>query len=233
MEHTRTDLLNHLAVKYNLNSYLEIGVQVPELNFDKIICKSKIGVDPDPKARATFCKTSDDFFEFILDYQHLDRIQLVTKAPVYEVSIVPGGNAPAFSWLDSLFAQTKFDLIFIDGLHTAEQVRKDFNNALKVLSPNGFIVIHDCNPIKEEHTIVPRPTPRGIWNGDVYKFASTLGVNDGYCTVDIDNGCGVFRNGIEEYEPFYPPPIFWNYFNENRKELLNLISLDEFVSIGT
>jgi SAM-dependent methyltransferase len=173
---------------------LEIGVQVPELNFDKIICKNKTGVDPDIKSRASFIETSDYFFEVTED---------------------------------------TFDLVFIDGMHTAEQVQKDFENALKVLSPNGFIVLHDCNPIKEEHTIVPRPTPRGIWNGDVYKFASTLGVNDGYCTVDIDNGCGVFRNGIEEYEPFYPPPIFWNYFNENRKELLNLISLDEFVSIGT
>lgn len=194
MEKTRTDLLNHLAKKHNLNSYLEIGVQVPELNFDRIVCKNKIGVDPDPKAKATFVCTSDEFFE-----------------------------------------QNKrtYDLVFIDGLHTAEQVQKDFENALKALSPNGFIVLHDCNPKKEEHTLVPRPTKTGTWNGDVYKFASTLGVNDGYCTVDIDNGCGVFRNGIEKYNPFNPPKIFWNYFNENRKQLLNIISWDEFVSIGS
>lgn len=194
MEKTRTDLLNHLAKKHNLNSYLEIGVQVPELNFDRIVCSYKVGVDPDPKARAIFVCTSDEFFE-----------------------------------------QNKgtYDLVFIDGLHTAEQVQKDFENALKILSPNGFIVLHDCNPKKEEHTLVPRPTKTGTWNGDVYKFASTLGVNDGYCTVDIDNGCGVFRNGIEKYNPFNPPKIFWNYFNENRKQLLNIISWDEFVSIGS
>lgn len=201
---TRTDLLNYLAEKYNLQRYLEIGVQIPELNFNKINCTYKIGVDPDPKAGATVCQTSDEYFK------EATRLKYMTNPPKL---------------------MTQFDLIFIDGLHTAEQVKKDFENALKILSPNGFIVLHDCNPEKEEHTIVPRPTERGHWNGDVYKFAATLGVNDGYCTVDIDNGCAVFRDGIEAYEEFSPPTIFWSYFNENRKELLNLISWDEFVNL--
>jgi hypothetical protein len=134
----RTDLLNHLATKYDLKRYLEIGVQVPALNFDKIKCEYKVGVDPDPMAMTTYTMTSDQFFKTFA-HQHV------------------------------------FDLIFIDGLHTAEQVRKDFENALKILSPKGFIVMHDCNPEKEEHTIVPRPRPTGHWNGDVYKFASCLG----------------------------------------------------------
>lgn len=194
---TRTDLLNHLAEKYKLERYLEIGVKDPKQNYDKIVCKYKQGVDPWPESPVTYQMTSDVFFVYAGDVSE----------------------------------KNLFDLIFIDGLHTAEQVRKDFENALKILSPNGFIVLHDCNPLKEEHTIVPRPTERGHWNGDVYKFSATLGVNDGYRTVDIDNGCGVFRNGIEEYKEFNPPPIFWDYFDENRKELLNLITWDEFISI--
>jgi hypothetical protein len=201
---TRTDLLNHLAEKYNLQSYLEIGVQVPELNFDKIKCKHKWGVDPDPNARARHQMTSDEFFEF------------------HRVSI----------------PDIQFDLIFIDGLHTAEQVKKDFENALKILSPNGFIVLHDCNPEKEEHTIVPRPTARGHWNGDVYKFAMDLIWWDPGCakTVDIDNGCLVYSSAASlggKISYVLSRNAKWDFFDRNRKQLINLISWDEFVSLGS
>lgn len=191
---TRTDVLNHLARKHNLQRYLEIGVQVPELNFDKIECEYKVGVDPDPKAKATFNCTSDWFFE-----------------------------------QEAIFA--RFDLIFIDGLHTAEQVRKDFENSLKILSPNGFIVLHDCNPEKEEHTTIPRPTPTGHWNGDVYKFVSRLSLNEQYCTVDVDCGCGVWKN-----DPTKPVVISdhipsWIEFVHQRNEYLKLIDWNEFVAL--
>lgn len=192
---TRTDLLNHLAEKYNLQRYLEIGVQDPAQNFNKIICKEKWSVDPNPAAKATHCETSDDFFE--------------------TTSIGP-----------------HYDLIFIDGLHTAEQVKKDFENALKILSPNGFIVLHDCNPEKEEHTIVPRPTERGHWNGDVYKFASSVVApipgKKKKLTVDIDNGCMVVPN-FGGYWLIDAPS--WEFFNSHRKDLLNLISWEEFIKL--
>jgi hypothetical protein len=201
----RTDLLNHLVKQYKLERYLEIGVQDPSQNFDKIDCPFKVSVDPDPNAKATYCWTSDEFFEVCSD---------VDKALPY-----------------------KWDLVFIDGLHTAEQVKKDFENALKVLSPNGFIVLHDCNPIKEEHTIVPRPKPTGHWNGDVYKFAAAF---DTGFTVDIDNGCFVFRARPEyvddktkfEYahldEELFAK-MDWTLFGANRRDYLNLISWEDFI----
>lgn len=198
---TRTDLLNHLAEKYQLKRYLEIGVQNPAQNFDKINCEYKVSVDPDPKAHATFCCTSDDFF------------YLNTKPANNPESILP-----------------IFDLVFIDGLHTAEQVKKDFENALTVLSPNGFIVLHDCNPLKEEHTIVPRPTPTGHWHGDVYRFACIMPFVD-FWTVDIDCGCMVI---LPKRSSFSRPQNFrhvtWAFFKENREELLNLISWDELIA---
>ncbi len=197
---TRTDLLNHLANKHRLKRYLEIGVQNPIQNFDKIQCEYKVSVDPDPNAHATFCMTSDQFFCW-----------------------------PVFS--SEVLNENKFGLIFIDGLHTAEQVKKDFENALKILSPNGFIVLHDCNPLKEEHTIVPRPTPTGHWNGSCYKFAVQLASNwVNYKTIDIDNGCGVFYNCFPSHS-LQDEPKDWGYFDKNREKLLNLISWDEFVKL--
>jgi hypothetical protein len=40
-----------------------------------------------------------------------------------------------------------FDIIFIDGDHDYEQVRKDFENAIKILNELGIIIMHDTDPI--------------------------------------------------------------------------------------
>lgn len=214
--------------------YLEIGTQRPEQNFDKVICEYKVSVDPDPNAHATFCLTSDDFFNLISKYDYLNQAQIINETKMYEISILDRGRAPNIDYIQPIPIPTTYDLIFIDGLHTAEQVKKDFENALKVLSPKGFIVLHDCNPLKEEHTIVPRPTERGHWNGDVYKFAVTIS-NKRKVTVDIDNGCAVIDiNGTLMYvtDP-NTKNITWDYFDKNRKKLLNLISWNEFIALSS
>ena len=40
----------------------------------------------------------------------------------------------------------KFDIIFIDGLHEGQQVKRDIENSLNVLNKNGHILLHDMNP---------------------------------------------------------------------------------------
>jgi|ERR1044071_332872 SAM-dependent methyltransferase len=216
---TRADLLNHLAEKYNLQTYLEIGVQDRKQNFDKIICKTKCGVDPDPAANASCQCTSDEFFSI--------------NDPISRVDVTSCQD-DTHKFLES---ENRFDLIFIDGLHTAEQVKKDFENALRFLKPHGFIVLHDCNPLKEEHTIVPRPTKTGHWNGDVWKFAVALNGYDELIrhTVDVDNGCMVLGNTGKEwmYPLFRISEMSWSHFDKNRKKLLNLISWDEFIRIDS
>ncbi len=66
-----------------------------------------------------------------------------------------------------------FDVIFIDGLHLAEQVDRDISNSLKVLKEDGFIVLHDCNPPTEWHAremYAFYHTPaQGQWNGTTWK----------------------------------------------------------------
>lgn len=46
---------------------------------------------------------------------------------------------------DDFFAATteKFDMVFIDGDHRLDQVRRDMKNSLTVLAENGTIVCHD------------------------------------------------------------------------------------------
>jgi predicted O-methyltransferase YrrM len=55
----------------------------------------------------------------------------------------------------------EYDLIFIDGDHSYEGVRRDFELYQELLSPRGYIVFHDIDP---DHTF------RDGAGGQVYKF---------------------------------------------------------------
>lgn len=84
---------------------------------------------------------------------------------------------------------TKFDVIFIDGLHTIDQVARDFHNALRLIKKHGVIIIDDVYPDSRSsscrsifrYRVVrllelirnPRRPPVG-WQGDVYKIMSVL-----------------------------------------------------------
>ena len=126
----------------------------------------------------------------------------------------------------------KYDLIFIDGLHHYEQVKKDIENSLKHLQPNGIIMMHDCNPLTYESQLVPRQSV--TWHGDVWKayveFKQTHPAFDCY-VVDTDCGCGVIVNNEDKTQIPINLDLDYKYLDENRKEILNLISVEEFKNI--
>ena len=153
----------------------------------------------------------------------------------HKVSVDPNVNSPASIHLtsDEFFKTNKenFDVIFIDGLHHSEQVYRDIINSLNVLSPNGYIVCHDMNPEKEEHQIIPFTS--GVWNGDCWKAFVSLRQerNDlEMYVVNTDHGCGVIRLGEQKLINL-PKDAFeldFDFLENNRKELLNLVTFDEF-----
>ncbi len=123
----------------------------------------------------------------------------------------------------------RYDIVFIDGLHIAEQVIKDVENSLQHLADNGTIIIHDCNPSNEIRAAEERTTNK--WNGTVYKafihFRMTRDDLSMY-VVDTDHGCGVIYRGKQN--TVKPENITYEFFDKNRKQLLNLTSIDEFKS---
>ena len=123
----------------------------------------------------------------------------------------------------------KYDIIFIDGLHHSEQVTKDIDNAFKHLVDDGFILLHDCNPVSYEAQLIPRQTI--AWNGDVWKSFVDFKAHHPQvkcCVVDTDFGVGVIQNNPNKTTTLQANIWDWNYFNSNRTRLLNLISVDEF-----
>ncbi len=55
----------------------------------------------------------------------------------------------------------KFDLIFLDGSHSAVNVYVEVAHALKLLNPNGFIMLHDyfpsMKPLWSNNFVLPGP----------------------------------------------------------------------------
>ncbi len=105
-----------------------------------------------------------------------------------------GGNVRKTS--DDFFQENnnKFDVIFIDGLHTYEQVRVDVINSIKALNPGGWIALDDMLPRDwiEQHVPIVSPS---YWTGDVWKVAFELANTNGidFKILKIDNGVGVFK----------------------------------------
>jgi hypothetical protein len=152
-----------------------------------------------------------------------------------EVNYIMGSDQ-FFEILKSRSEKNKYDIIFIDGLHHSDQVDKDIENCLEYLIDGGILMLHDCNPLKEEYTFVPRKT--GIWHGDVYKSILKFKLKNihTFFTVDTDCGCAVItKNYIKESnidtESLEKALVSWEHFDANRTELLNLISPEKFKKI--
>lgn len=208
----RYDVINFiLSCLKEDKKYLEIGVRNPDENFNKINCESKYSVDPgiEFKENPVDFKMTSDEF-----FDQLDR------------GVILNSNI-------------KFDVIFIDGLHTAPQVHKDIQNALRHISDEGFIVLHDCNPpseyhAREDHNFLLSPA-RNSWNGTVWKaFYKMRFINTVSCLcIDTDWGIGIISKRkfsevlIEDFNPYFEFAIFDN----KRKESLNLIDFETFKTL--
>lgn len=224
----RWDIINQLIKKHNYKSYLEIGY-FKGWSFDQINCEDKTAVDPNPSKTA---------YQEQLEYGKADRS---VGGRLYKV------RSDEFFEVGDPKSGIKYDIIFIDGLHEANQVYRDIENSLKHLNPEGTIVIHDCNPPTHEHTTTG--DAGGNWNGNVYKAVVLFRAYHPqyeFYTIDTDWGTGILREREKVYpegeEPFVTVdtneivrPIEaeyyikdWEFFDQNRKRALNLISVEEF-----
>ena len=126
----------------------------------------------------------------------------------------------------------KFDLIFIDGLHTGEQVRRDISNALTALNPGGFILLHDMNPPTAFHAREDYEVDGEFpaWNGtswEGYAWHRKHSPQLSMCVVDTDWGVGIVQRGRQT--PWDGETTGYHVLDSNRKEILNLVSVKDFL----
>ena len=197
----RTNIINTLFDRYNFKSYLEVGVEYAENNFDKIHCKNKDSVDPNPKGACTYIMTSDKFFE--------------------------------------TYPDKKYDVIFLDGMQTKEQMYKDATNSMKHLNDGGFIVMHCCDPRHESLTVSYQEYLKrgGCWLGTTYKAFLQLKseLPDWSCFVVGGGwGCGILTSR-KIYENRYRREnidnLSWSSFNKSRSRFLQWVSYKQYYKL--
>ena len=145
-----------------------------------------------------------------------------------------GGNVRKTS--DDFFKENKsnFDIVFIDGLHIYEQVKRDILNSINFLEKDGIILVHDCMPDSLGKQAVPRYKMQ--WNGDVWKAIVDLRQRENLniYTCEIDQGIGIITKNKNTSILKLDKPIdklkFKDYFN-NYKEYLRVINLEKFKEI--
>ncbi len=196
--HHHTNVLIRIAELFEYKSYLEIGINLPQECFDLIPCEKKTSVDLDPKSKADYICTSREFWEIVL------------------------------ADLEFYGLENGYDLIFIDGKHTKEESKNDVAQALKLLSQNGTIILHDVNPWNEDAQKIPRVTQQ--WNGDVWKTAiQYVAIADHLVyTIDCDYGICCIHPFAPREQTSRGMTDYYPVFEKNKKEFLNLISFDEW-----
>lgn len=150
----RHQVIQNLLNLFDSPSYLEIGVDKGH-TFHSLEAGSKVAVDP--------C------FSFDLA---AERSNPKNENCVYHQMTSDG----FFYELDTA---RKFDVIFIDGLHTFEQTLRDLINSINALSQKGVIIIDDVIPASYAASLPDlnrsrqfwdvTSNPDGSWMGDVYK----------------------------------------------------------------
>jgi hypothetical protein len=143
--------INQLARRLDLRSYLEIGVCEGD-TFRLIEIADRTGVDPE--------------FRFDPDSLRNQNTRLCAEA--------------SDIYFSSLSLAVKYDVIFIDGLHTFEQVSRDFSNSILHTHDQSVIVLDDTFP-NDVYSSLPDPKDTSrfrqmvanesrAWHGDVFKI---------------------------------------------------------------
>jgi hypothetical protein len=150
------DIIQELLSLYEQPSYLEIGVETGS-TFLPMRARRKVAVDP--------------VFRF-------NVAEASRQQPHAEFHQVPS---------DEYFGriirpEDRFDLIYLDGLHTLEQTLRDFVNALHFVKPHGLLLIDDVVPTSWAASLPSKDLAYRMktltnawgderrWMGDVYRL---------------------------------------------------------------
>lgn len=204
----RYTVIDWLLTQTHQRRYMEIGVRNPEDCFGHINADYKVSVDPGYESSDNRADVKLTSDEFFEQFRS-GRLTLPHQ---------------------------QFDVIFIDGLHLADQVWKDIQNALQILAPVGYIVLHDCNPPTRYHareSIEEQSPARNFWNGTTWKAFQRFRVESSKNSyvVNSDWGVGVIENHRNAAGGCLNPALnpFYEFatFERNRQQILNLVDFEE------
>jgi len=148
------DLITHIAWKgdtkemhmIEIGSYLGDSTLVFAEHFRSVIAVDPFIEDYDPDDdTCNYAPLSQVYDEFIRRTKDNPKIHLIRTTSYEAVEMI--GNAAIKLGAKHL---NVFDFVYIDGMHTYDQVKKDIKNYLPFLREGGFIGGHDYADNKEQ-----------------------------------------------------------------------------------
>ena len=200
---TRTDVINVLFGKNeHFTSYLQIGVgDPPDATFINILAYQKQGI------------TTMRMQAWNGGFYDPGSIDFWAACPL----------------------EQKYDVIFIQSIYEFDQVYADVHHAMEHLNEDGFIVIHGCNPLEKEWTIPLLQYSQGPWIGAAYRAFIRLKYEHkdwSFFVVDEDFGCGIItKRPVVKNKCMRLSSLDWETFEKFRKELLNLVTFEEYICL--
>ncbi len=213
----RADVLGGFLKLHDEPTYLEIGVDTG-VTFHALEAKRKIAVDP--------------HFKFI---------------PGPSGEAVTYHEVPSDAYFGGLVrASERFDVIYVDGLHTFEQTLRDLLNATEYLADDGVIIVDDVVPssfsaslpdladVEFVRTVMPTETDMS-YMGDVYKLVffvqtfmqswsyATIAENHGQLVMWRQNRRAVPERTVEAVGRMDLVSMFRTYDGFNRKPLAEIV----------
>ncbi len=183
----RIEVIQRIIDKKKARRYLEIGVS-NGTNFFRIKARQKTAVDPH------FRFSGKRKAEWILK-----NVRNLTAKYC---------ECTSDDFFSSAGPEARFDVVFVDGLHTYGQSLRDVVNSLARLDEGGVIVMHDCNPLSaaaaqpaesfQQADALNVPGWEGCWCGDVWKTVCYLRSQRRDLRVfvlDCDTGLGIVTRG--------------------------------------
>lgn len=221
----RQQLLQDIVEKNEVKNYLEIGTFCGD-SFLPLKCRNKIAVDPKFKI------------------PRKKKLSWLLRNP-YNINntYFEMTSDSFFEEKTSFLAERRFELIFIDGLHTFKASLKDVLNSLNFLKNGGYIVMHDCFPPHKaaatpagsanEARMMNKNDWPGEWCGDVWKTIVYLKKayqdNLKISVINTDFGLGVIQVQNNNLNLHLDRKLFdsidtldYNDLIKNPEEMINL-----------
>jgi SAM-dependent methyltransferase len=201
----RVSIVQRELDRFRRPRYLEIGVNVGVL-FLHVRAMRKIGVDPAQRIPA---------------WKRLGHPNTALRGTLLSMT--------SDEYFAALEPDAAFDVVFVDGLHTYEQSLRDVEHALRHLSSDGVVLVHDCNPLD---AVAGGPDPGATgeegWNGEVWRTIVHLRATRADLDVsvlDADFGVGLVRRGQNRaaLSGVDAAELTYEDLEARRRELLGLV----------
>lgn len=128
------NFLEFLVKRGNLKNALEIGTGTAGLTF-----------------------VLSEIFDHVVGVDRTNRMEYTKDNIDFVVMDTQSHNPEAYNKIKELGT---YDLIFIDGLHTAEGVENDYKLFKSLLKPNGILAFHDIKPSEGNDIVKGKPVHR-------------------------------------------------------------------------